>query len=90
VGSRRAPRRDDGSWLVDGSLSMDEFWEILGLEERRQGERAEYRTVGGLVVTGLGRIPRPADSLEAHDLRFEVVDMDGNRVDKVLVSPAGE
>ena len=82
----RMTQRNDGSWLVDGSLTMDEFWERVGLEDRRGAGRAEYHTLGGLVITNLGRIPRVTDSLEAHGLRFEVVDMDGHRVDKVLVS----
>ncbi len=83
----RATQRKDGSWLVDASLTMGEFWDVLGLTDRRTGERAEYHTLGGLVVTELGRIPHTSDSFEAHGLHFEVVDMDGNRVDKVLVSP---
>ncbi|HEX7238634.1 MAG TPA: hemolysin family protein [Longimicrobiaceae bacterium] len=83
----RAVRRDDGSWLVDGSLAMEELRENLDLPERREEERGEYRTVGGFVVTRLGRIPAPGDAFEADGFRVEVVDMDGNRVDKVLVSP---
>ena len=81
----RAVRREDGSWLVDGALTMDEFWESLGLEDRRGEERIGYNTLGGLVVTTLGRIPRSGDVVEALGLRFEVMDMDGHRVDKVLV-----
>jgi len=90
--SARVTRRDDGSWLVDASLTMDEFWEGLGLEDRRAEARREYNTVGGLVVTELRRIPHTADAFEAYGLWFQVVDMDGHRVDKVLVSrerPAG-
>lgn len=83
----RIVQREDGSWLVDGSLTMDEFWECLDLQERRGEERPNYHTLGGLVVTTLGRIPRSGDAFQAYDLRFDVVDMDGNRVDKVLVSP---
>jgi putative hemolysin len=81
-------QREDGSWLVDGSLPMDDFWEGLGLQERRSSGRQEYRTLGGLVVTSLGRLPSAGDHFEAHGLRFEVMDMDGHRVDKVLVSTA--
>jgi putative hemolysin len=82
----RVTRRPDGSWLVDASVTMNEFWDYLGLQDRRTDDRAEYHTLGGLVVTELGRIPQTSDCFEAHDLRFEVVDMDGNRVDKVLVT----
>lgn len=90
----RIVRREDGSWLVDASLGMDEFWEGLALEERRSQARSDFHTLAGLVMTHLGRIPRTGDLFEAHGLRFEVVDMDGHRVDKVLVSrargPGGE
>ena len=55
------------------------------LEERRTEGRAQYNTVAGLVVTELGRIPQSGDGFSAYGLRFEVVDMDGRRVDKVLV-----
>ena len=82
----RVVRREDGSWLVEGSLAMDDFWELLGLDERRSHGRRDYRTLGGLVVTSLGRIPKAGDHFESHGLRFEVMDMDGHRVDKVLVS----
>jgi len=83
----RIIRREDGSWLVDASIPVDEFWEHLGLDERRRVVRSEYNTLGGLVVSELGRIPRSGDTFEARDLKFEVVDMDGRRVDKVLVTP---
>jgi putative hemolysin len=65
---------------------MEEFWEFIGLEERRGEDRRDYNTVAGLVVTTLGRIPESGNHFMAFDLRFEVVDMDGHRVDKVLVS----
>lgn len=82
----RVVQREDGSWLVDASITTDEFWDSLGLEERREAERREYTSVGGLVVTNLRRIPKSGNTFEALGLRFEVVDMDGHRVDKVLVS----
>jgi putative hemolysin len=79
-------RRDDGSLLVDGSVSMEEFREILDLEDRRHESR-EYRTVGGWVFTTIGHVPQPGEHFEASGYRIEVVDMDGNRIDKVLVIP---
>jgi len=85
----RVVQREDGSWLVDASLTMDEFWEWIGLEERRGEERRDYHTVAGLTVTTLGRIPQTGDAFEVLGLRFEVVDMDGHRVDKVLVGARG-
>jgi putative hemolysin len=79
-------QRDDGSWLIDGSVPMDEFWVSLGLEERRGEIRSGYNTLGGLIVSQLGHIPKSGDGFEEYGLRFEVMDMDGHRVDKVLVS----
>jgi putative hemolysin len=78
-------RRDDGSLLVDGSYPIDEFRETVGLPERR-GEPREYRTVGGLVFSLLGHVPTPGEHVEHDGWRIEVMDMDGNRVDKVLAT----
>ena len=80
-------RREDGSWLVDASLSMEEFREALGLGERRAEQRQDYRTVGGFILARLGRIPEEGEQLDADGLHFEVVDMDGHRIDKLLVTP---
>ncbi|HEV7590582.1 MAG TPA: hemolysin family protein [Longimicrobium sp.] len=77
-------RREDGSWLVDGALAVEELRELLGLDERRGAPR-EYRSVGGWIFTELGRVPTEGDHFEAEGHRLEVVDMDGNRIDKVLV-----
>jgi putative hemolysin len=83
-----AVRRDDGTLLVDAAMSVDDFREWLGLRERREEDRAAYRTVGGLIVSRLGRIPRVGEHVESEGFRIEVVDMDGPRIDKVLVGPA--
>jgi putative hemolysin len=85
----QAVQREDGSWLLDGMLPIYQFKEILDIEERElPGEqRGSYQTLGGFVVMHLGRIPKPADHFEWDRLRFEVMDMDGNRVDQVLVTP---
>jgi putative hemolysin len=84
----QAIRRDDGSWLFDGMLPIYQFKEILELEDLElPGEqRGSYQTLGGFVVMHLGRIPSAADHFVWDDFRFEVMDMDGNRVDKVLVT----
>jgi putative hemolysin len=79
-------RREDGSWLVDGSLSIEEFRELLDLEDRRHEPR-EYQTVGGFVFKRLGHVPAPGERFAEAGYRIEVVDMDGNRVDKILVTP---
>lgn len=79
-------QREDGSWLLDGLLSIDELKETLELQKIPREEEGYYHTLGGLVITLFGHIPRAGDYFEAEGLRFEVVDMDGNRVDKVLVN----
>jgi putative hemolysin len=82
-------QREDGSWLLDGMLPVDEFYELFDTEELTYEERGSYQTLGGFVITHLGRIPTAADHFEWQGMRFEVMDMDGNRVDKVLVVPKG-
>jgi len=80
----QATQRQDGSWLLDGMLSIEDFKEIFNI--RRIPDEDEYETLGGFVMTSLGRVPKPADRFEWTIFRFEVMDMDGNRVDKVLVT----
>lgn len=80
-----AVQREDGSWLLDGMLSVDEFKDILEIDKIPGEEKGNYHTLGGFVVMHLGHIPTAADHFEWQGLRFEVMDMDGNRVDKVLV-----
>ncbi len=84
----RVVRRPDGSWLLDGTLPSDELGEVLGIEGLPAGDG--YQTLGGFVLSELGRIPDAGDRFEWGGYRFEVVDMDGRRVDKVLVSPGGD
>ncbi|MFN0135453.1 MAG: hemolysin family protein [Phycisphaerae bacterium] len=84
--NERAIRRPDGSWLLDGMLSDAEMEQILGIEEL-PGEASDYQTVAGFMLAQFGRIPRVADSLEWANYRFEVIDMDGHRIDKVLAVP---
>ncbi|MEH1972557.1 MAG: hemolysin family protein [Nostoc sp.] len=85
----QAVQREDGSWLLDGMLPVEEFLELFGMEEWESEERGSYQTLGGFVITHLGRIPAAADYFEWQSMRIEVMDMDGNRVDKVLVVPKG-
>ena len=77
--------RGDGSWLVEGSAAMDEVMAKFDLEVPDE-EAGAYHTLAGFVMARLGHIPRTADRFEWGHMRFEVVDMDGRRVDKVLVS----
>ncbi len=82
----KAVRRPDGSWLVDGMLPLDEFKETLKLG-RLPEESHSYETTGGFVMALLGRVPSEGDSIEWGKYRLEVIDMDGLRVDKILITP---
>ena len=77
--------RGDGSWLVEGFAPMEEVTSRLEMEIP-EGESGAYHTLAGFVMARLGRVPRAADAFEWGGLRFEVVDMDGRRVDKVMVT----
>jgi putative hemolysin len=80
-------QREDGSWLVDGDVGIERLKSILDIEEELSGEEENnFHTLGGFIMHALGRIPTTADHFEAANWRFEVVDMDKNRVDKVLIS----
>jgi putative hemolysin len=80
----QATQRQDGSWLLDGMLTVDDFKEIFNL--RDLPEEGDYETLGGFIMFSLGRIPQAADKFEWNGLSFEVMDMDARRVDKVLVT----
>ncbi len=81
-----AVQREDGSWLLDGMFQIDEFQELLDIETLPEVGEGYYQTVGGLVMAMLGRIPISGDQFEVAGWHLEVMDMDGRRVDKVLVS----
>jgi putative hemolysin len=78
--------REDGSWIVDGHYSIDELQHRLGRRDMAS-PRGEFHTIAGFVLARLGRIPRTGDSVAWRDLRLEVLDMDGLRIDKLLLSP---
>jgi putative hemolysin len=80
-------QRSDGSWLVDGTMSVDDFRESLQLESLPEEEDGIYQTMGGFIMTHLEKVPSTGDRFELGDYRFEVVDMDEHRVDKLLVTP---
>jgi putative hemolysin len=82
-------QREDGSWLLDGLLSTDELKALFDKETLPE-EKSNYHTLGGLIITCIGKIPQSGDHFEWQGLRFEVMDMDGTRVDKVLVSVVGK
>jgi putative hemolysin len=80
-----AVQRDDGSWLVNGSMPVDEFEDVVGL--RGLNEIGDYHTIAGFVLHGIGHVPNAGEAFEHQGVRFEVVDMDGRRIDKILVVP---
>jgi len=87
IGSREraeVAKRDDGSWLVDGHLAIEELQHQLSRND--MASRGDYHTAAGFVLARLGRIPKAGDSLVWRDLKIEVLDMDGSRIDKLLFS----
>ncbi|NBJ11299.1 hemolysin family protein [Microvirga arsenatis] len=82
-----AVRREDGSWLLAGSMPVDEMAEILGVA---LPENRSYHTVGGLVISELQHLPATGEHVETLGWRFEVVDLDERRIDKVLAAPLNQ
>ena len=92
-----AVQRGDGSWLMDGLIPVPELKDRLGVKELPEEDRGLYNTLAGMIMLLLGRLPQTTDTVESDGWRFEVIDLDGKRVDKVLVtaisptrSPFGE
>jgi putative hemolysin len=85
-----AVQREDGSWLLDGALSIDDFKQIFNKKELLGDGRGYYHTLAGFVIMQLGHIPVTGEFFEWENLRFEVIDMDGRRVDKILATPLDE
>jgi putative hemolysin len=82
-----AVQRADGSWLLDGLIPAPELKDRLDIRELPDEQRGRYNTLAGMVMLLLGRVPRAADSVQWNGWRFEVVDLDGKRIDKVLATP---
>ncbi len=82
----QAVRREDGTWLVDGMLTTDEFKRTFDIESLPREDQGLYHTLAGFAVMQLGRVPASTDNFEWGGMRFEVIDMDGPRVDKLLVT----
>jgi putative hemolysin len=79
--------RDDGSWLIDGMVAVDEIKDVIGLKHLPGEESGDFQTLGGFMMAQVNRVPRVADHFVVDGYRFEVVDMDGRRVDRVLIVP---
>jgi len=81
-----ALQRDDGSWLVDGAIGIERFRGLLDLDPLPGEEEGAYHTLAGFALYQLGRIPLVGEHFEASGQRFEIVDMDRTRIDKLIVS----
>ena len=79
-------QRDDNSWLMDGLLSIEEFKRMFGIEELPAHDKDHYQTLGGFITSYLGNVPKTGEKFEWAGLRFEIVDMDRLRIDKVIVT----
>ena len=82
----KAVQRKDGSWLLDGMMSVEEFKELFHIEALPGEKKDSFQTLGGFLFTHMGRVPSVSETFEWNSLRFEIADMDGKRIDKVLVS----
>jgi putative hemolysin len=78
-------RREDDSWLVDGGVGADDLRELLAIAELPGEHEHDFNTAAGMMMARFGRIPQPGEHFEWNDYRFEVVDLDGPRIDKLLV-----
>ncbi len=83
-------KRLNGGWLVDGAIQIDEFKELLGIEELPEEENDIYNTLAGFILYRLGRIPHTGETFKCGQINIEIVDMDGHHIDKVLVTLIGE
>jgi putative hemolysin len=77
-------KQADGSWLADGTLNIDDAAQALSLSGL--GEEADFHTLAGFILSLAGELPKVGDSFESHGYRFKVVDKDGNRIDKLLIT----
>jgi putative hemolysin len=89
-GAAWAVQRNDGSWLFDGLIPVPELKDRLDLKEVPEEDRGRYNTLAGMIMLLLGRLPGTADRVEWSGWQFEVVDMDGKRIDKVLATAMAE
>jgi putative hemolysin len=81
-------KREDGSWLIDGLTPIDDVKDVIGVHHLPEEDSGDFHTLGGFLMARMKRVPKVADHIEVDGWRFEVVDMDGHRVAKVMVAPA--
>jgi putative hemolysin len=82
-------KQDDGTWIASGSLNIDDAAKSLSLESL-SAEHQDYHTLAGFVLSLAEEVPRPGAVFEYRGFRFKVLNMDGNRIDRVLIHPPGE
>lgn len=90
AGAEWAVQRDDGSWLLDGLIPIPELKDRIGLRSVPEEDKERYHTLSGMLLLLLGRLPQIADAVSWQDWKFEIVDMDGKRIDKVLATRMAE
>jgi len=78
--------REDGSWLVDGDTFVEKLKDILSVDSFPEEEKGNYRTVAGMIMFILQKLPKTGEHIELKGLRYEVIDMEGHRIDKVLIT----
>ena len=78
---------EDGSWLMDGLMPVDDYKEILMMEKLPDEHEDDYQTLAGMILMHLDEFPKEGTSMELGNYRYQVVKMDRNRIDKVLVTP---
>ncbi|PKL66161.1 MAG: hypothetical protein CVV28_12260 [Methanobacteriales archaeon HGW-Methanobacteriales-1] len=81
----KAILRKDGSWLVDGYLSAEEFKEVLNIEKLPDENEGNFNTIGGFIMSYTGKVPDTGEIFQWENIEFEIVDMDGHHIDKILV-----
>ncbi len=86
----KAVKRKDGTWLIDGFLPVEKFKYLFDVEELPEEENNDYNTMSGFIMVYLGKIPELAETFEWNGFKFEIMDMDGHQIDKILVTPIKE
>ena len=87
AGAQTVVKRDDGSLLVDGMVTVDEVKDLIGITTLPGEESGDFQTLGGFMMARINRVPTVGDRIIVKGFRFEVVNMDGRRVDRVLIAP---
>jgi putative hemolysin len=87
AGGQEAVQREDGSWLVDGLIAIQDFKSLFDLKELPGEDEGNFTTLSGFILYATSKVPKISDSFDAAGLHFEIMDMDGQRIDRVLVKP---